>query len=207
LAVNVGKPAVLMERRDGVVLSGIRKHRLPDVPVVVGTTNIEGDGQADLVNHGGRDKAVYVYPSEHFPLWKDEIGYDGGDSPFGENLTISGMLEDEARIGDIWQWGEVKLQISQPRWPCFKLAHRTGHLDMIRRLVDSNRSGWYMRVLQPGTISADTPVELVKVDPAGISVRQAFRALINRTSLDDEARDHLTSHPALSQAWRDALSV
>jgi MOSC domain-containing protein YiiM len=205
LAVNVGTPELLMERRGQPVQSGIRKHRLPDGPIVVRETNIEGDGQADLVNHGGPDKAVYVYPSEHLPLWKAEVGYDGGDSPFGENLTISGMLEDEARIGDIWQWGEVRMQVSQPRWPCFKLAHRSGHPDMIKRLVASNRSGWYMRVLQPGTTSVEAPIELIEIDPAGITVRQAFRANINRTSLDDVERARIVSHPALSEAWRAAL--
>jgi MOSC domain-containing protein YiiM len=206
LAVNVGTPTVLVERRGKSILSGIRKHRLPDGPIVVRETNIEGDGQADLVNHGGPDKAVYVYPSEHLPLWLAEIGYEGGDSPFGENLTISGMLEDEARIGDIWQWGDVRLQVSQPRWPCFKLALRSGYPEMIKLLVDSNRSGWYMRVLQPGTTSVEAPIELIEADPAGITVREAFRASINRTSLDDAERNRIASHPALSEAWRDALS-
>lgn len=205
LAVNVGKPGVIMERRGEPVLSGIRKHRLDHEAIEVGLTNIIGDGQADLVNHGGPDKAVYVYPSEHLPLWQSEIGYDGGDSSFGENLTTAGIFEAEACIGDIWQWGAVSLQISQPRWPCFKLAHRTGHPDMVKRFVASGRSGWYMRVLTPGTADRTSLITVEHVDSAGISVREAFDAAISRTSLTEDVRSRIADHPALSEAWRKML--
>ena len=206
LAVNVGKPVVILERRGDVVLSGIGKQRLPAGPITVGLTNIVGDQQADLFNHGGPDKAVYVYPSENLQFWKDEIGYEGGDSSFGENLTTAGVTETDSCIGDIWRWGEVTLQISQPRWPCFKLAFRTGHMDMVRRFVASGRSGWYMRVLEPGVTSEDSPIERIGRDPAGITVHDSFQAAINRTSLTEAERAHHVSHPALSQAWREILS-
>jgi MOSC domain-containing protein YiiM len=206
LAVNVGQPVVIQERRGEPVFSGIEKLRLPVGPIEVGLTNIVGDRQADLVNHGGPDKAVYVYPSEHLGYWKDELGYDGGDSGFGENLTIAGALEADSCIGDVWRWGGVTLQIAQPRWPCFKLAHRTGHPDMVKRFVASGRSGWYLRVLEVGVSSEDTPIEIVERDPAGISVHDAFAAAIHRNSLSDAERERYTSHPALSAAWRDMLS-
>ena len=206
LAVSVGKPVVILERRGEPIFSGIGKHRLPAGPIEVGLTNIMGDQQADLVNHGGPDKAVYVYPSEHYPFWKDELGYDGGDSSFGENLTIAGADESESCIGDVWRWGEVTLQISQPRWPCFKLAYRTGHLDMIKRFVESGRCGWYMRVLESGVTSEETPIERMVRDPVGITVHESFRAAINRNSLTVAERVLHVSHPALSQAWREMLS-
>ena len=206
LTVSVGKPVVILERRGEQVYSGIGKHRLSKGPIEVGLTNIAGDGQADLVNHGGPDKAVYVYPSEHYESWKDEIGYQGGDSSFGENLTTAGIQETESCIGDIWRWGEVTLQISQPRWPCFKLAHRTGHLDMIKLFVESGRSGWYMRVLEPGVTSEETPIERIVRDPAGITVHDSFQAAINRNALDDAERSRHVAHAALSKAWREMLS-
>jgi MOSC domain-containing protein YiiM len=204
-AVNVGKPTYLMDRHGAPIMSGIRKQRLPDGPVIVGETNILGDGQADLVSHGGPDKAVYAYPAEHLPLWREEIGYDGGDSSFGENLTIFGILEDEARIGDIWRWGAVLLQVSQPRWPCYKLAERSGHRDMVKRLVDSHRSGWYLRVLQAGETRTDAPIELVERDARELTVREAFVARINLATIDDVTRQRMVSHPALSVAWREGF--
>lgn len=206
LSVSVGKPEVILERRGESVLSGIVKRPLQAGLVEVGTTNIVGDGQADLVNHGGPDKAVYVYPSEHLPLWRREIGYDGGVSAFGENLTIEGILESDACIGDIWRWGAVRLQVSQPRWPCFKLAHRTGHPDMVKRFVASGRSGWYLRVLTAGTASIEDPIELKVADPVRVSIREAFDAAINRTSLTEDARSRIVNHPALSTAWREMLT-
>lgn len=205
LSVSVGKPGVIMERRGEPVLSGIVKRPLEAQTVDVSFTNIAGDGQADLINHGGPDKAVYVYPSEHLPLWRDEIGYDGGVSAFGENLTIEGIDENAACIGDTWHWGAVRLQISQPRWPCFKLAHRTGHPDMVKRFVASGRSGWYMRVLTPGTAAREDPIEVEVKDSARITIREAFDAAISRTSLPNDVRTRIIGHPALSTAWREML--
>lgn len=204
-SVNVGQPVVVMERDGAPVLSGIGKQRLPPGPIVVGRTNIAGDAQADLVNHGGPDKAVYVYPTEHLPWWQTEIGYDGGDAAFGENFSTLGMLEREACIGDIWEWGLVVMQISQPRWPCYKLAWRTGQRDMVRRFVASLRSGWYLRVLETGTTSAETPIRLAERDPRGITVESAFRAKIGSVTLDDAERQSMLSHPALSDAWKAGL--
>jgi MOSC domain-containing protein YiiM len=205
-SVCVGRPVVIMERDGATVKSAIEKYRLPVQSLVISQLNIEGDAQADLVNHGGVDKAVYVYPAEHLPKWKDEIGYDGGDASFGENLSITGMLEAEARIGDIWQWGSVTLQISQPRWPCFKLAYRTGHRDMVKRLVRSLRSGWSLRVLATGTTSESEPIRLVQADPLGITVERAFRARAGSATLDEAERALIVSHPALARAWREGLA-
>jgi MOSC domain-containing protein YiiM len=116
------------------------------------------------------------------------------------------MLETEARIGDIWQWGSVTLQISQPRWPCFKLACRTGHRDMVKRLVRSLRSGWYLRVLETGTTSESEPIRLVQADPLGITVERAFRARAGSATLDAHERALMLSHPALAQAWKLGLA-
>lgn len=199
-AVAVGTPTVIGQNRKGDVISGIRKRLVTTETVRVGRLNIEGDGQADLKNHGGVDKAVYCYPSEHLPFWKSELGYGAGEAPFGENLSTLNITEEDARIGDIWRWGSVVLQVSQPRWPCYKLVLHSGQRDMVKRFVDSGRSGWYLRVLEPGSAGRAEPIVLEARDPNAISVRMAFDAA--RGTLDAAAIAEINAHPALAEAWR-----
>ena len=126
-AVNVGVPTLLATHRGENVWSGIRKQPVPaSERLWLSTVNLSGDGQADLSVHGGPDKAVYAYPSEHLAAWADELGEELGPAPFGENLSTIGVLEHEVRIGERWRWGGALLQVSQPRWPCFKLAAPPG---------------------------------------------------------------------------------
>lgn len=200
-ALAVGMPALLGRNRQGDVISGIRKSFVTGDTVHVGMLNIERDGQADLRAHGGIDKAVYCYPSEHSRYWEEEHGYcgDGEHAPFGENLSTEGITEKEVRIGDIWKWGDAVLQVSQPRWPCYKLAMHTGFDDIIKRFVASGRSGWYLRVLKPGVTPVAGPIELVAKDPLGVSVHLAFDV---KTSGDEEALVRVMAHPLLAEAWR-----
>lgn len=202
-SVSVGKPALLGQRRGEDVLSGIRKQPV-DLPMVtVLPTNIEGDGQADLRNHGGLDKAIYCYPSEHLPYWSQSAAYigDGTHAPFGENLSTIGIDEEAACIGDIWYWGTVRLQISQPRWPCFKLDMHSGVRKLTNQLIKSGRSGWYLRVLEPGTAPTSGKIGIVERDPLGITVRRAFDARRD-PKLDSGEYEHIMSHPRLAEAWR-----
>ena len=199
-AVAVGQPVVIGANRKGEVVSGIRKHEIAGPTVHVGLLNLAGDGQADLRNHGGVDKAVYCYPSEHRAFWATEIGYDATEAPFGENLSTFGITEDEARIGDIWQWGEATLQISQPRWPCYKLALHSGRVDMIKRFVAAGRCGWYLRVLEPGDAPVAGPITIARRDPEGITVVMAFAAASGELPPAD--RDRVNAHPLLAEAWR-----
>ena len=112
-----------------------------------------GDGQGDLRVHGGPEKAVYGYPSEHWAPWTAELkpAQPFGPGSFGENLSLAGILEDDACIGDIWRWGEVRLQICQPRYPCYKLGEVLQNRSVIKAMVENGRTGWYFRVLTPGT--------------------------------------------------------
>lgn len=205
ISVNVGLPASLLDDRTArEVLSGIRKHRVHEQLVRVGETNIEGDGQGDLENHGGIDKAVYSYSLDHIPAWMDEIGYGAGlDSPFGENLSVRGLTEDEVRIGDRWQWGDVVIEISQPRWPCFKLGLRSGHRDLPSRLIQSERSGWYARVIAPGEAPTSGNLDLLHRDADAPTVRDAFRAA--RGKLDRDQALLIAAHPALASRWRNMI--
>lgn len=199
-AVAVGEPVVIGTNRKGEVVSGIRKHEITGPEVHVGHLNIAGDRQADLRNHGGIDKAVYCYPSEHRPFWAAEIGYDATEAPFGENLSTAGITEDEACIGDIWRWGAATLQICQPRWPCYKLALHSGRVDMIKRFVASGRCGWYLRVLEAGMAPVAGPIVQKTRDPLGISVAMAFAAASGELGAEDVER--VNAHPLLAEAWR-----
>lgn len=204
LDVNVGLPAPLGERRGEIVLSGIGKRPVTTDIVTVSATNIAGDGQADLVNHGGRDKAIYCYSADHFPFWKESFGYegDGIHAAFGQNLTLSGIDETGIHIGDRLRWGEVLLEVSQPRWPCYKLDMHSGVPLLMKRLIDSGHSGWYLRVIEPGTApaSGEIVIEIVGRDPLGITVRDAFDA--RRDPKMNPARyREIMSHPKLAAAW------
>ncbi len=201
LAVAVGMPSLLGENRQGDVMSGIRKSFIGGGNIFVGKLNLAGDGQADLNAHGGIDKALYCYPSEHGAFWEKTLGYngDGMTAPFGENLSTAGVTEKDVCIGDIWRWGDAVLQVSQPRWPCYKLAMHTGHDDVIKRFVASGRSGWYLRVLEPGLAPIAGPIELLARDPLAISVHLAFAVKTN-----DDAATHarVMAHPLLASQWR-----
>src|SRR6478609_12234211 len=125
--VNVGVPQVLVEQDGQRIYSAIAKQPVADGTALwLSLLNLAGDGQADLSVHGGPDKAVYAYPSEHLAPWSEELGEDLGPAPFGENLSTRGVLESDVHIGDVWSWGAAHLQVSQPRWPCFKLALHRG---------------------------------------------------------------------------------
>ncbi|MBA3450042.1 MAG: MOSC domain-containing protein [Chloroflexia bacterium] len=204
VSVNVGRPRVIGNTRFGKpIRSGIIKHPATSGTLYLDTLNLAGDRQADLTVHGGPDKAVYAYPSEHLAPWNDELGTAFGIGTFGENLTTSGWLEDEVRIGDIWAWGDARLQVSQPRSPCYKLATVTGRPDLLKRFVRSGRTGWYLRVLQPGIVPMAGPLRVIARDPAAISVLDAHRAMT--TALSDQELEAVASVPALAAAWREPL--
>ena len=167
--------------------------------------NLAGDAQADLSVHGGTDKAVYAYPSEHLIAWSEELGDELGAAPFGENLSTVGVLEHEVRIGDVWSWGEARLQVTQPRWPCFKLALHRGRRDIQARMRATGRTGWYLRVLEVGEVAAAGPIEVATVDAADISVRDAHLAMSDVHLLDADMVRAVAEHPALAEQWRAPL--
>ncbi len=202
-AVNVGTPTLLAAVSKENVWSGIRKSQVsPSALLWLSEVNLSGDGQADLSAHGGVDKAVYAYSSEHLAAWTSELGGPLGPAPFGENLSTIGVLESDVRIGDVWSWGAALLQICQPRWPCFKLALYRKQVDIQARMRASGRTGWYMRVLQPGEVPAAGPIEVATRDPAGISVRDAHLAMSDVHLHEPELARAVARHPALAERWR-----
>lgn len=159
--VQVGRIAPLGPDR---VPSGIVKHPV-DGPVSVGRLGLEGDEQADLSVHGGPDKAVYGYAAGHYPRWAAEnphLAERLTPGAFGENLTIDGLIEDDLCVGDIHAIGTARLQVCQPRQPCFKFALRLDDPRAPKAMVRSGRAGWYYRVLGEGSLQAGDVVELAE---------------------------------------------
>lgn len=146
VSVNVGLPRVV-EWKGKAVSTGIFKEPVAG-RVAVRRLNLDGDRQADLSVHGGRDKAIYAYPSEHYPYWRERLPDAAVPwAAFGENLTTTGLSEETVYIGDHFRVGSVELVATQPRTPCYKLGLRFGRPDMVRLFHKSGRSGIYFAVL------------------------------------------------------------
>ena len=163
LSVQVGRPRDV-EWRGEVVNTGIFKQPVHG-PVIVRYLDLDGDEQADLTVHGGRDKAVYVYPSEHYPLWRKELPeLEFPFGAFGENLTVDGLLENDVGIGDLLRIGTAEFVVTQPRMPCYKLAVRFDRVDMLTRLLRSGRTGFYLRVLKEGILAEGDLIERTRAE-------------------------------------------
>lgn len=167
---------------------------------------IAGDGQADLRFHGGADKAVLAYSADHFPLWQQEhphIAWSGGS--FGENLTLAGCTEQSVCLGDIWQLGGVRFEVSQPRQPCWKLSRRWRIADLARQVTHNGRSGWYLRVLEPGELTAGQSCELLhRPHPAWPITRAQQIMYFEKQNLPAAAE--LAALPALAASWREVFA-
>jgi MOSC domain-containing protein YiiM len=165
--------------------------------------NLAGDEQSDLTVHGGPDKAVYVYPSEHYVYWREQLP----DFPlpwgaFGENFTSDGLFENEIGIGDQLQIGTAEFVVTQPRMPCFKLGIRFDRPDMVKRFLKSGRSGFYLRVLQEGDVGAGDTVRFTTRDERSVSVAD----IVTLYTAEDPSADLLrraVELPALPESWRD----
>jgi MOSC domain-containing protein YiiM len=205
VSVNVAQPSLLGSRRERPVYSAIAKQPVGGQSVWLDWTNLSGDQQGDPRVHGGPDKAVYCYASEHFVVWAAELGRPVVPGSFGENLTLSGATEAQVRIGDVWHWGDAMVQVAQPRYPCFKLAMHTRVEDMEQRLVSSGRSGWYLRVLLPGEVPAHGALSLEHRDEARLSVLDAHLAFSSDAPADVARIGALLDLPALAESWKRML--
>lgn len=167
-------------------------------------TNLDGDGQADMENHGGPEKAVNVYPIEHYSYWADALSLDLPRGSFGENFTIEGILESDACIGDIFEVGESLVQVSQPRQPCWKLARRWRVKDLAVRVQETGRTGWYFRVLREGHVQAGSRLLLVERPFPRWTVAAANTVMHQDRENMVLARD-LSECADLSSRWRSKL--
>lgn len=171
--------------------------------VMLREKNVDGDGQGDLRVHGGTYKAVYAYPSEHYGHWQEVLQReDLSPGQFGENLTVKGMVEDDVRIGDVFQIGETaKLQVTQPRVPCFKLEHKMGTPGFVKQFLESRRVGFYFRVLAEGDITAGDTILRIERAAESMSVTE----IVNLRYFDRENHADIAiarKLPALSPSWK-----
>jgi MOSC domain-containing protein YiiM len=201
LSVNVGRPREV-DWNGRVVRTSIFK-----VPVLgrvrVSKLNIDGDQQSDLLVHGGIDKAVYAYPSEHYPFWREQlVDTELPWGVFGENLTTEGLLEETTRIGDRFRIGSAEFVVTQPRMPCFKLGIRFNRSDMVKRFLQSGRAGFYFAVLTEGEVAAGDSIELLERDEHNIPVADVVNLYRGDASNQDLLR-RVSELPSLPKTWRD----
>jgi len=203
LSVNVSQPKEIIHNGKPV-MTGIFK-----VPVqgrvMLHELNLDGDRQADLRAHGGPYKAVYAYPYEHYATWASELNRDDFTyGQFGENFTVEGMTEDEVHIGDVFRIGTAFVEVTQPRVPCFKLEHKMDIPGFIKPFLKSERTGFYLKVLEEGEVGAGDDIERVQLGAGQMSVRQIHHLLYIDHS-DTEAIKQAAKLAALSPGWRESF--
>lgn len=200
ISIHVGRPREV-EWRGKRVTTSIFKAPVTGA-VRVRTLNLDGDEQSDLSVHGGVDKAVYAYPSEHYPYWREKLRE--AELPwgaFGENLTTEGLSEIDLQIGDCLRIGTAEMVVTQPRLPCFKLGVRFGRSDMVKRFQQSGRSGFYLAVLREGVIGSGDRIEVIQVDQPSLSVAEIAR-LCTATDAEPELLHRASELDALPESWR-----
>lgn len=178
----MGQPTVLRRLRKGPVYSSIAKTPVATPELLLTYTNLLGDQQVDTKPkpdgrqlHGGNEMAVYVYPREHYEGWLAELGIELQPPKFGENLSVSGLTEDDVHVGDKWQWGEALLEVSKPRQPCYKLKWHLGIPDIEAKMWENGMCGWYLRVLTPGLVPTSGSIQVVEVTEAAPTIAEVLQ--------------------------------
>ena len=201
VAISVGSPREVQWRGRSVQTSIFKapvSHR-----VHVAHDNVEGDRQSDLSVHGGPAKAVYVYPVEHYDFWRRELpDMELPWGAFGENLTTEGLSEDGVWIGDRYAIGTAELVVTQPRMPCYKLGIRFGDAGMVKRFLQSGRSGFYLAVEREGEVGAGDVIERIARNERRLTVADVV-GLYGTDSANQPLLENASNHPSLPAAWRE----
>lgn len=201
VSLHVGRPRLVMWNGQSVS-TGIYKSPV-EGRVVLRTLNIDGDRQADLTVHGGPDKAVYSYPSEHYGHWRGELpDMELPWGMFGENFTVEGLDESSVNIGDRFRVGEAEVTVTQPRMPCYKLGIKFGCADILKRFMVSGRTGFYFSVQREGDVGAADEIELIGRDENNVTVADVTRLYV-RDKHDIETMRRAVAVEALPESWRD----
>src|SRR5713101_5731057 len=200
LSVNVGMPQnVAWQGR--TVYTSVWKHPVHG-PRMARRLNIDGDGQGDLVGHGGEHRAVFVYQIESYRYWQQQLGRDDfGYGQFGENFTVAGLTDDQVRIGDRYQIGEALFEVTQPRVTCYRVGIRMNEARMPALLVSHHRPGFYLRVLREGAVQAGDDIVQVAAGPEAMTVAEVDALLY----LPGHPRQRVLRAlriPALSAGWQ-----
>ena len=205
VSVNVAQPATV-QIAGRPVLTSIGKAPAAG-PVFVGRENLAGDRQSDLTVHGGAHQAAYAYPREHYAYWEEELGR-GAFPPgqFGENLTVENLLEADVRVGDRLRVGTALLEVSMPTERCAKPGRNAGVPLLLKWIVESGRAGWYLRVLEPGTLQAGDAIDVVERGPEPWTVQRLSTALYRELDCDATVAA-LHALPALSPEWKERVEA
>jgi len=203
-SVNTGMPREV-EWHGRPVSTGIFKEPVQG-RVAVRQLNLEGDGQADLTVHGGKDKAIYCYSTAHYDYWKKELpGRELAPGAFGENLTIDAPTDDQIFLGDRYRIGTAETIVTQPRLPCYKLGVRFGDDGMVKRFLASGRMGFYLAVTREGTVAAGDAMDLIERDSNALPVSEVPRLFVAKqyTAADATQVKKLLAAPALPDSWKN----
>lgn len=202
-SLHVGRPEPLVYHGK-YVESGFVKMPVSG-PAWLSETNLEGDQQADLRVHGGVEKAVCVYPLEHYPYWEERLGRKLGVAAFGENFSTEGLTESNVYIGDIFRVGSSArgplVQVSQPRQPCFKLGAQYDLAELVLWVQDSGATGFYLRVLEEGEVRPGDRMDLIKRPQPEASVAEANR-IMHQDKCDAAGLELLSGLEELAPSWR-----
>jgi MOSC domain-containing protein YiiM len=203
LSINVARPRIIIAKGQRIS-TGIFKEPV-EGPLMLRRLNLDGDRQADLRVHGGPSKAAYVYPSEHYPLWRKDLpDMDLQYGMFGENFTTEGLNEVNTNIGDRFRIGGAVVMATQPREPCFKLAAKFGRDDIIKKFLESGHSGFYLAVVEEGLVEAGQSVERIYRDENGVTIADMNRLYLHGASDAALVRRALRVE-ALPSGYRDYL--
>src|SRR6187402_194178 len=186
-----------------IVMTGFFKEPV-EHSVVIRALGLLGDAQADRSVHGGTQKAVYVYPREHYRTWETVLESELSPGSFGENLTTEGLLEEDLFIGDIIKVGDAVLQVVQPRSPCYKLQVRFGRPDMLALFIREGHPGWYASVLEEGLVRAHDGLELLERQQNFISIAGVWRYSFSEQATTD-ALDQIAGLPLLPDFWKERV--
>lgn len=199
---SIGKPNEMEYGGGKEILTGICKETVKEALLTV--DGFRGDGVADLRHHGGLDRAVCVYPHEHYQLWEKEFGITLPKATFGENLTLSNLLERDVHIGDVFQVGEAVIQVTQSRIPCSTITKRTGLPFLLNRMIETGYTGYLCRVLEEGSVRRDSEITLLKEDPARVSVLFTNEVYFHQAKNYSDVK-RILEVDALAKKWREGL--
>ena len=200
ISVNVGLPREI-EWQGKTVTTAIFKTAV-DGSVELRRHNLDGDRQADLSVHGGPTKAVYLYPMQHYAYWEKELpDCDLPWGSFGENFTTEGVDEETVFIGDQFRVGQATVVVTEPRMPCSKLMAKFGRVDMVKRFLKSQRSGFYFGVVEEGRVQAGDELERLSKHPDGLSVADVTRLYTSEKG-NRALLQKAISVSALPESWR-----
>lgn len=206
VGLQVGQPERHVMRSGRAYVTGFWKTAVQG-PRWLSELGVDGDGQADLVHHGGMHKAILLYAVEHYASWSAELEAEpfppGG---FGENASVLGVTEADVCIGDVWRIGEALVEVSQPRQPCWKLDERWGRSDLVERTEATGRTGWYHRVVEEGFVGPGDRLELVDRPRPEWSVARA-NDVMHHHGHDRDMTAELSAVPELSPSWRLRLAA